>query len=99
MDGIVILSWTDFEADDREAYLRAAADLVKASGEEPGCVRHVVAPDPTSPTAVVAHAHYRDQRAFEAHLAGAHFERFLAQTKALRVRDKKVDRFEVAKIN
>ncbi|HKS46985.1 MAG TPA: antibiotic biosynthesis monooxygenase [Amycolatopsis sp.] len=99
MDGIVILSWTDFEDDDRVIYLEHAASLMEASAKEPGCVRHVVAPDPHSSTAVIAHAHYVDARAFEAHVAGEPFESFLAATRKCRVRARNTDRFEVKKIN
>ena len=99
MDGIVILSWTDFEGDDREIYLRHAAGLMDASAQEPGCLRHVVAADPCSPTAVIAHAHYVDAEALELHVKGEPFEQFLAATRDCRVRAKNANRFEVKKIS
>ena len=99
MPEIVILSWVDFEPGDRDTYLARSEELMEATRQEEGCLRHVVAPDPHSPTAVIAHAHYRDQAAFDAHLAGEHFVRFLSQTAGCRVRERRTDRFEATRIS
>lgn len=99
MSAIVILSWIDFEPGDRDIYLARGNELMDATRHEVGCIRHVMAPDPHSPTAVIAHAHYSDQAAFDAHLRGEHFARFLSQVEGCRVRERKTDRFDATKIN
>lgn len=99
MAGIVILSWIDFEPGDRDIYLQHSSELIAASREEPGCIRHVMAPDPQSPTAVIAHAHYRDDAAFKEHVTSDAFVRFLSRTESCRVRKRDTDRFEAIKVN
>ena len=97
--GVVILSWIDFEPGDRDVYLEHGKELIAASHQEPGCVRHVMAPDPQSPTAVIAHAHYRDDTAFKEHVQSDAFVRFLFRTESCRVRERNTDRFEATKVN
>ena len=90
---VVILSWIDFAPGDRETYLRAGDAMMRATKGERGCVRHVMAPDPNSPTAVIAHAHYTDQEAFEEHLRGQHFLDFLTAVEGCQVVERWSDRF------
>ena len=99
MTDIIILSWVDFEPGDRELYLAHGDELMAASREEAGCLRHVMAPDPHTDTAVIAHAHYRDIDALNLHVQSEPFTTFLAQTKACRVRERRTDRFEATKLS
>lgn len=99
MADIIILSWVDFEPGDREIYLAHGNELMAASHDEEGCVRHVMAPDPHSATAVIAHAHYRDPEAFNLHIQSEPFARFLSQVEGCRVRERRTDRFEATQIS
>ena len=99
MADIIILSWVDFEPGDRAVYLEHSVELIAASNDEEGCLRHVMAPDPHSETAVIAHAHYRDLEAFDLHVRSEPFARFLAQTESCRVRERRTDRFEATRIS
>lgn len=99
MADIIILSWVDFEPGDREIYLAHSDELMAASHSEEGCLRHVMAPDPHSETAVIAHAHYRDSDALDLHVKSEPFAKFLEQTKECRVRERRTDRFEAKQIS
>lgn len=86
MAEIVILGWTDFEPGHRERWMAHVDALVEASRQEPGVLRYVVLADPKSPTAVVAHEHYADADALEAHRASAHLAEFKAATNGCQIR-------------
>lgn len=94
LSDIIILGWIDFEGSDRDIWLRHAEELVAATLDEPGCIRHVVVADPHSPTALITHAHYASQEAFDLHVSTEHFKKFAELTKQCRYLVHNVDRFE-----
>lgn len=99
MTDVLILGWIDFEGDDRKYWLDNAEELMKATRAEPGCVRHVIVPDPFSKSAIITHAHYKSKKAFQEHSKSEHFRQFSEKIAKARVREKKVDRFEGKKVS
>ena len=99
MTAVLIMGWIDFEPGDRDFWLDNAEELMKATQNEPGCVRHVIVADPFSPTAIITQAHYKSKKAFAEHTKSEHFQRFRQQTEKARVRERKVDRFEGKKVS
>lgn len=96
---VLIMGWIDFEPGDRDLWLDNADELMRATREEVGCVRHVIVADPDSPTAIITQAHYSSVEAFNEHVKSEHFQRFRKQTEHARVRERSVDQFHGTKVN
>ena len=62
-----------------EAYMAGALENARAARTEPGCRQYEVLVDPGDRTKVMLFEVYDDQRAFEAHQAGAAFKKYLAE--------------------
>ena len=99
MSEIILIGWMDCEPGDRDIWLEHAPELSKATLEEPGCFRHVIAADPHSSTALITHSHYASLEALNEHVKTAHMARFVELTKHCRMHTKRVERFEAKKIS
>lgn len=62
----------------REKFLAAALDDSTCSLQEPGCLRFDVLQDNTDPTRFFFYEVYRDESAYKAHQATAHYPRWRA---------------------
>lgn len=62
----------------REKFLAAALDDSTCSLQEPGCLRFDVLQDNTDPNRFFFYEVYRDESAFKAHQATAHYSRWRA---------------------
>ena len=62
----------------REKFLAAALDDSSCSLQEPGCLRFDVLQDNTDPNRFFFYEVYRDEDAFKAHQASAHYPRWRA---------------------
>lgn len=73
MTVVLAVTWVAHEGREEEvaAILRELAPLSRA---EPGCVQYDVHRDPADPRAFFLFERYRDEAAFEAHAASAHFQ-------------------------
>lgn len=59
------------------AVLEAIKTLIAASRAEAGCLEYSAHVSPDDPRLVLFYERWSDQAAFEAHIATAHFERFV----------------------
>ena len=98
MSDIVILASTEFEPGHRERWMAHIDDLVEASRREPGVHRYEVVADPKSSTRVIAHEHYEDTAALEAHRTSEHHARFVSATKDCRVSARDIAVFEAKRL-
>jgi quinol monooxygenase YgiN len=62
-----------------DAFMQKALENGKAARSEPGCRQFDVLVDPEDKTKVMLYEIYDDQKAFEAHQAGAAFKKYLAE--------------------
>ena len=62
-----------------DAFMQKVIDNGKAARSEPGCRHFDVLVDPDDKTKVMLYEIYDDQKAFEAHQAGAAFKKYLAE--------------------
>jgi quinol monooxygenase YgiN len=61
-----------------DSFMRQVIDNGKAARSEPGCRQFEVLVDPEDKTKVMLFEVYDDQKAFEAHQAGAAFKKYVA---------------------
>lgn len=59
------------------AVLAAIEALIAASRAEAGCLEYSAHVSPSDPRQVLFYERWRNQQAFESHIATAHFERFV----------------------
>jgi len=71
---VIVAGWIDFAPGDREAALRAFADVVAKSREELGCIDYVFSPDPDIPGRVRVFEHWTSDAALTEHLALPHVQ-------------------------
>lgn len=69
---VVVAGWIDFDPADRDAALRAFAEVVAASRAEAGCIDYVFSPDPDDPARVRVYEQWVDDRALTDHLTLPH---------------------------
>ena len=62
-----------------DAFMKKVIENGKAARSEPGCRQFDVLVDPEDKTKVMLYEIYDDQKAFEAHQAGAAFKKYLAE--------------------
>ncbi|MFY9314995.1 MAG: putative quinol monooxygenase [Burkholderiales bacterium] len=62
-----------------DAFMQKVIENAKAARTEPGCRQFDVLVDPDDKTKVMLYEIYDDQKAFEAHQAGAAFKKYLAE--------------------
>ena len=62
-----------------DAFMKKVIENGKAARSEPGCRHFDVLVDPDDRTKVMLYEIYDDQKAFEAHQAGAAFKKYLAE--------------------
>jgi quinol monooxygenase YgiN len=62
-----------------DAFMQKVLENGKAARGEPGCRQFDVLVDPEDKTKVMLYEIYDDQKAFEAHQAGAAFKKYLAE--------------------
>jgi len=62
-----------------EAFMQKVIENGKAARSEPGCRQFDVLVSPDDKTSVMLYEVYDDQKAFEAHQAGAAFKKYLAE--------------------
>ena len=62
-----------------DSFMKKVIENGKAARAEPGCSRFDVLVDPDDKTKVMLYEIYDDQKAFEAHQAGAAFKKYLAE--------------------
>ncbi|HEX5267960.1 MAG TPA: putative quinol monooxygenase [Acidimicrobiales bacterium] len=60
-----------FEVDpvDRDAFIAARHDSMRASRSEPGCLEYTIAPDPIDPGRIILFERWDNQEALDTHLA------------------------------
>jgi len=71
---VIVVGWIDFDPGDREVALRAFADVVAASRQEPGCVDYAFTPDPDVPGRVRVFEHWTSDAALTEHLTLPHVQ-------------------------
>jgi quinol monooxygenase YgiN len=71
---VLVAGWIDFDPADREAALRAFADVVAASRQEPGCIDYAFTPDPDMPGRVRVLEHWTSDAALTEHLTLPHVQ-------------------------
>ena len=64
--------------DQVENFMVMLAENAKGARAEPGCKTFDVSVDPNDRTSVMLYEVYADEKAFEAHQATAHFQKYLA---------------------
>jgi len=62
-----------------DSFMQKVIDNAKAARSEPGCRQFEVLVSPDDRTSVMLYEVYDDQKAFEAHQAGAAFKTYLAE--------------------
>jgi quinol monooxygenase YgiN len=62
-----------------DSFMRQVIENAKAARSEPGCRQFEVLVSPDDKTSVMLYEVYDDQKAFEAHQAGAAFKKYLAE--------------------
>ncbi|HUK03984.1 MAG TPA: putative quinol monooxygenase [Burkholderiales bacterium] len=62
-----------------DAFMKKVVENGKAARTEPGCRQFDVLADPEDKTKVMLYEVYDDQKAFDAHQAGAAFKKYLAE--------------------
>ena len=71
---VIVSGLIYFDPADREAALRAFADVVARSREEPGCVDYAFTPDPDVPGRVRVFEHWVSDAALTEHLTLPHVQ-------------------------
>ena len=67
------------KAENVDAFMSKVIENGKAARSEPGCRQFEVLVDPDDKTKVMLFEVYDDQKAFEAHQAGAAFKKYVAE--------------------
>ena len=62
-----------------DAFMRKGLENAKAARSEPGCRQFEVLVSPDDKTSVMLYEVYNDQKAFDAHQAGAAFKKYVAE--------------------
>jgi autoinducer 2-degrading protein len=62
-----------------ENFMAKLAENANSARTEPGCKTFDVSVDPNDKTSVMLYEVYADEKAFEAHQATPHFEKYLAE--------------------
>jgi quinol monooxygenase YgiN len=62
-----------------DRFMKGLGDNARAARKEPGCRHFDVLADPKDRAKVVLFEVYDDEKAFEAHQATAHFQKYLAE--------------------
>ena len=80
---VIVSGWIDFDPADRDQALRAFADVVAKSREEPGCIDYVFSPDPGIPGRVRVFEHWTSDEALTEHLTLPHVQELRAAISGL----------------
>ncbi|MBX6765044.1 MAG: antibiotic biosynthesis monooxygenase [Rubrobacteraceae bacterium] len=72
---VVAAKWTAKEGEE-EKVLAAIRKLIPASRNEPGCLFYQPNQDPENPRVFFFYEIYTDEKAYEAHGASEHFQRY-----------------------
>jgi autoinducer 2-degrading protein len=72
---VLVARWVAREGEEA-AVAQAAASLVRAAREEPGCLLLEAHRDPEDPRVFLFYEHYTDEAALAAHAETEHFRRF-----------------------
>lgn len=64
------------KADQVDAFVAAAKDVIAASRAEPGCIGYTLYQDPYEPTAFFFFEQWKDQAAIDFHFGTPHFKAF-----------------------
>ena len=67
------------KAENVDSFMRQVIENARAARSEPGCRQFEVLVDPEDKTKLMLFEVYDDQKAFEAHQAGAAFKKYLAE--------------------
>jgi len=62
-----------------DSFMKKVIENAKAARSEPGCRQFEVLVSPDDKTSIMLYEVYDDQKAFEAHQAGAAFKKYLAE--------------------
>jgi quinol monooxygenase YgiN len=62
-----------------DAFMKKVLENAASARKEPGCKQFDVVVDPKDPTQVMLYEVYADEKAFEAHLQGAAFKKYVAE--------------------
>ena len=62
-----------------ERWMKMVLENARAAREEPGCRQFEVLVSPDDKTSVMLYEVYNDQKAFDAHQAGAAFKKYVAE--------------------
>ena len=76
---LVLQVMINIKPENVDAFMQKVIENGKAARSEPGCRQFDVLVDPDDKTKVMLFEVYDDQKAFEAHQAGAAFKKYLAE--------------------
>ena len=76
---LVLQVMINIKPENVDAFMQKVSENGKAARSEPGCRQFEVLVDPDDKTKVMLFEVYDDQKAFEAHQAGAAFKTYLAE--------------------
>ena len=76
---LVLQVMINIKPENVDAFMQKVIENGKAARSEPGCRQFDVLVDPEDKTKVMLYEIYDDQKAFEAHQAGAAFKKYLAE--------------------
>ena len=76
---LVLQVMINIKPENVDAFMQKVIENGKAARSEPGCRQFEVLVDPDDKTKVMLFEIYDDQKAFEAHQAGAAFKKYLAE--------------------
>ena len=76
---LVLQVMINIKPENVDAFMQKVIENGKAARSEPGCQQFEVLVDPDDKTKVMLFEIYDDQKAFEAHQAGAAFKKYLAE--------------------
>jgi quinol monooxygenase YgiN len=76
---LVLQVMINIKPENVDAFMQKVIENGKAARSEPGCRQFEVLVDPDDKTKVMLFEVYDDQKAFEAHQAGAAFKKYLAE--------------------
>ena len=76
---LVLQVYIQIKPENVDAFMKKVVENGKAARTEPGCRQFDVLVDPEDRTKVMLYEVYDDQKAFDAHQAGAAFKKYLAE--------------------
>ena len=76
---LVLQVYIQIKPENVDAFMKKVVENGKAARTEPGCRQFDVLADPEDKTKVMLYEVYDDQKAFDAHQAGAAFKKYLAE--------------------